>query len=340
MPFGEILSGGVGKDGIPAVDQPRFESVEAARGWLDGQSPVIALAVDGQARAYPLAILTWHEIVNDVLAGVPVAVTFCPLCHAGLVYDRTLEGTILDFGVSGNLRFSDLIMYDRQTESWWQQATGEGIVGSLTGAKLPFRASQLVSLDQFEQAWPEGDVLSRETGHERDYGRNPYPGYDRLDERPFLFDGVTDGRVAPKERVVTLGGPDGEAISLPWTELRTTGVANIEHESVPLVVLWAPGTVSALDLPSIDDSEDVGSTGVFGRVVDGQALTFERTEDATRFRDRETGSSWDITGRAVDGPLAGRACSPSPTATTSGSPGPPSCRDGHLDGRRRPPSRR
>ena len=123
----------------------------------------------------------------------------------------------------------------------------------------------------------------------------------------FLFDGVIDGRVAPKERVVTLGGPDGEAISLPWTELRTTGVANIEHEGVPLVVFWAPGTVSALDLPNIDDSEDVGSTGVFGRVVDGQALTFERTEDATRFRDRETGSSWDITGRAVDRTAGWRA---------------------------------
>lgn len=161
---------------------------------------------------------------------------------------------------------------------------------------------------------------------ERRPGQLDDPGsVDRLDERPFLFDGVTDGRVAPKERVVTLGGPDGEAISIPWTELRTTGVANIEHEDVPLVVLWAPGTVSALDPPSIDDSEDVGSTGVFGRVVDEQALTFERTEDTTRFRDaRRAARGTSPEEPWMDRWLA-RTCSPSPTATTSGSPGPPSC---------------
>jgi len=306
VPFDEIFSGGVRKDGIPAVDAPVFASIASAQEWLAGHSPVIALRIEGQARAYPLAILTWHEIVNDVLAGVPVAVTFCPLCHTALVYERSLDGQVLDFGVSGNLRFSDLVMYDRQTESWWQQATGQGIVGSLTGARLTFLDSQIISLDQFAAAYPEGEVLSRDTGHSRDYGRNPYPGYDRADEQPFLYFGVSDGRLAPKERVVTLGEPAGEAISFPYTELRASGIAEVDFEGRPVAVFWVPGTVSVMDLPSIDDSADVGSTGVFSRLVDGQALSFRRDgdEDAP-ISDAQTGSTWDITGRAVDGPLSG-----------------------------------
>ena len=313
IPYDEILSGGVPKDGIPAVNDPQFESIEEARQWVTGKGPVIALEIDGDARAYPLAVLTWHEIANDVVGGVPVTVTFCPLCHTALVYDRTLDGTVYDFGVSGNLRFSDLVMYDRQTETWWQQATGKGIVGDLTGAKLPFRASQLIGLDQFAEAYPDGIVMSRDTGHRRDYGRNPYAGYDTPDQQPFLFAGVTDGRVAPKERVVTLGEQDSEAISFPYTELRSTGVAQVEFEGEPVVVLWVPGAASALNRSAIDESEDVGSTGVFSAVVDADTLTFVRSggEDAP-ITDVETGSTWDITGRAIDGPLAGTTLEPIP----------------------------
>lgn len=312
VPFDEIFSGGPGKDGIPAVDDPQFESIEEAREWLTGTSPVIALEIDGDARAYPLAILTWHEITNDVVGGEPVTVTFCPLCHTALVYARTLDGTVHDFGVSGNLRFSDLVMYDRQTETWWQQATGIGIVGELTGAKLDFIPSQLIGLDQFADAYADGMVMSRDTGHSRDYGRNPYAGYDTPDQQPFLFDGVTDGRLGPKERVVTLGQQgDPDPISLPYTELRQVGAVNLEFEGEPVVVLWAPGAVSALDESSIADSEDVGGTGVFSSVVDGQTLAFSREggEDAP-ITDAETGSTWDITGRAIDGPLAGSSLEP------------------------------
>ena len=136
VPFDEIFSGGPGKDGIPAVDAPQFESIEDARPWVTGSGPVIALEIDGDARAYPLAVLTWHEIANDSVGDVPVIVTFCPLCNTALVFERELDGTVHDFGVSGNLRLSDMVMYDRQTETWWQQATGLGIIGELTGAKL------------------------------------------------------------------------------------------------------------------------------------------------------------------------------------------------------------
>jgi hypothetical protein len=312
VPFEEIFSGGPGKDGIPAIDEPRFESIEDARGWVSGSGPVVALDIGGDARAYPLAILTWHEIVNDTVGDVPVIVTFCPLCHTALVFERQLEGTLHDFGVSGNLRLSDLVMYDRQTETWWQQATGLGIVGELTGAKLAFVPSQLISLDQFAAAYPDGIVLSRDTGHRRDYGRNPYIGYDTIDQQPFLFDGVTDGRLAPKERVVTLGEQSSDSpLSIPYSELRQVGAVNLDFEGQPTVALWVPGVASALDRQSIDEGEDVGGTGVFSAVVDGQTLTFERgpDEDAA-ITDIETGSTWDITGRAIAGPLEGTNLEP------------------------------
>jgi hypothetical protein len=313
VPFDEIFSGGPGKDGIPAIDDPNFESIEEAREWVTGKGPVIALEINGDARAYPLAVLTWHEIANDVVGDVPVTVTFCPLCHTALVYARTLDGTVHDFGVSGNLRFSDLVMYDRQSETWWQQATGIGIVGELTGAKLEFIPSQLIGLDQFADAYPDGIVMSRDTGHDRNYGVNPYRGYDTPDEQPFLFAGVVDGRVAAKERVVTLGEQgDPDPISFPLTELRKVGAVNLDHEGEPIVVLWTPGALSALNASFIDESDDVGSTGVFSAVVDGDALTFSRDGDGedAAIVDAETFSTWDVTGRAIDGPLTGASLEP------------------------------
>jgi hypothetical protein len=303
--LGEIRGGGPPKDGIPAIDEPRFESAEAARDWLDDRSPVISLEVAGEARAYPIAILMWHEIVNDTLGGIPVVVTFCPLCNTALVFEREVRGTVLDFGTTGNLRFSDLVMYDRQTESWWQQATGEAIVGERTGERLVFVPAQIISLEAFAEAHPDGDVLSRDTGHRRNYGRNPYVGYDEAGDRPFLYSGVIDGRLAPKERVVTIGEGD-EATAYPFSELRDVGVATgiVGGESV--VVFWLPGVASALDTSVIDEGRDVGATGVFRPVADGRELTFRRDggED-TPITDVETGSTWSVAGHAVAGPLAG-----------------------------------
>ncbi|HKZ92306.1 MAG TPA: DUF3179 domain-containing protein [Candidatus Limnocylindrales bacterium] len=303
--FDDIISGGPPKDGIPAIDAPVFESIADARTWMDGLSPVIALEVNGQARAYPMAILTWHEIVNDTLDGVPVTVTFCPLCNTALAFERTIDGVVHDFGTTGSLLFSNLIMYDRQTESWWQQATGESIVGEQMGTQLEFLPAQIISLDEFEATYPEGDVLSRETGFSRSYGRNPYPGYDRADESPFLFFGTADGRIAPKERVATVGQGD-QAIAFAYPQLSEVGVASETVDGEPIVVFWAPGTRSALDSSAIDEGQDVGTTGVFSPTVDGQTLTFERRGPAgTPITDRETGSTWSITGVATEGLLAG-----------------------------------
>ena len=118
MPYGEIMSGGPPRDGIRPIDDPKFTTFEDARGWLADQEPVIAFELNRDVRAYPLQVLIWHEIVNDEVGGVPVAATFCPLCNSAIVFDRRLDGVTLDFGTSGKLRNSDLVMWDRQTESW------------------------------------------------------------------------------------------------------------------------------------------------------------------------------------------------------------------------------
>ena len=300
----------VPRDGIPSIDAPVFESIEAARSWMDGRAPVIALEIAGDARAYPLSILLWHEIVNDVVGGRPLLVTFCPLCHTALVYDRTLDGVEQEFGNTGSLRFADMVMYDRGTESWWQQATGKAIVGERSGWKLDFVGSQVLSLDDFASAWPAGQVLSRDTGQRRDYGSNPFLGYDDADERPGRYQGSIDGRLAPKERVITLGDPDTEAIAFSYADLARSGVVHETWSGQPVVVFWAPGTASTFDSPVIGLGEEDGSAGVFSPVVDGQELAFEWLGPSGPITDGATGSSWSVTGRAVSGPLAGTQLEP------------------------------
>ena len=191
--FDEILVGNPVKDGIPAVTDPEMESIEEAANWLNERSPVIAVEVENEVRAYPLAILIWHEIANDEIAGLPVAVTFCPLCNSSVTFDRRVSEDVLDFGVSGMLRNSDLIMFDRQTESWWQQLTGQGLVGEYAGTLLEIVPSQVISFGSFAERYPDGLVMSRETGFNRQYGVNPYREYDSRPGAPFLF----RGEVAP-----------------------------------------------------------------------------------------------------------------------------------------------
>jgi hypothetical protein len=305
--FTDIFSGGVGRDtGIVPIDDPSFDTPAEGDEWLDPLEPVIVLEIGSQARAYPLQILIWHEIANDELSGVPVAVTFCPLCNSAIVFDRRFEGEILDFGVSGNLRNSDLIMWDRQTESWWQQLTGEGIIGQHAGKQLSFIPAQIVSWASFKEAHPDGTVLSTDTGLGRTYGQNSYSGYDRVDTNPFLFFDDPDGRLSPKEQIAafTVGGIDA---AFPYSILAEERVTNYDFVGEPVVVFFEPGTRSALDSFSFRLSKEIGATGVFAPFVDGQRLTFEFVADDERgtIRDVETGSTWSILGRVVDGPLTG-----------------------------------
>ena len=304
----ELMSGGPPKDGIPAIDEPAFISSSEAS-WLSPREPVVVVAIEDEARAYPLQILTWHEIVNDEIRGIPVAVTFCPLCYAAVAYDRRIEGEVLTFGVSGMLRHSDMVMYDRQTETLWQQLNGEGIVGEYTGVELRVLPAQIISFEQFSSAYPSGQVLSRDTGHRRDYGRNPYVGYDNIEERPFLFRGPYDDRVPPMEKLVTVNW-EGEEKAYPHSITRKERVVYDELGGQDIVVFHAEGAVSALDDAVIRDSKQIGSTGVFLRTVDGQTLTFSYNKG--RFVDQETESTWNIAGRAIAGPLSGRQLTPLP----------------------------
>ena len=307
VPFDEILSGGVPRDGIRPIDDPKFESIEATDAWLKDPEPVVVYERNGDARAYPLRILTSHEIVNDVVGGVAVVVTFCPLCNTAIVFERTLDGVLYDFGVSGNLRNSDLIMWDRQTQSWWQQITGEGIVGELAGRQLTFLHASIVSWEDFKAANPSGVALSRDTGSGRSYARTPYAGYDRADNPPFLFDGDLDGRLLPKERVatVTIGEVDA---AFPFLTLEEERVVNYTVNEEDLVVFFKPGALSVFINSSTGVPDEVGATGVFESDPDGQKLTFR--DDGDRFIDNETGSVWNILGQAVEGPMAGTSLTP------------------------------
>ena len=307
VPFSEILSGGPPRDGIPPLDEPSFTTPEEADVWLRPLEPVVSVELNGDARAYPLQILIWHEIVNDVVGGVPVTVTFCPLCNSAISFDRRLDGVTYDFGTSGNLRKSDLVMWDRQTESWWQQFTGEAIVGELTGKTLTMLPSQIVSWEDFKAASPEGKVLSTETGFRRSYGRNPYVGYDRVDNPPFLFDGETDDRLQPKERVAAVSMGD-DSVAFPFSILEDEAVVHYSIGEQELVVFFEPETRSALDIGSAQSGRKVGSTGIFDPDLDGQRLAFRAEGDG--FVDTETGSVWNIQGKAIEGPLAGSVLTP------------------------------
>ncbi len=302
----EVRSGGPPPDGIPPIDEPNFLPVDGVD-FLEDDEPVLALEIDGEARAYPLQVMTWHEIVNDTLAGVPVTVTYCPLCNSAIAYDRRLGDRVLDFGTSGKLYNSSLVMYDRQTESLWAHFTGEAVIGFLTGEQLELYPMSTVAWAEFRTAHPDGLVLSRDTGFSRDYGRNPYPGYDDVDTAPFLFDGEVDGRLAAKQRVIGIES-DGDAVAVRLDRLADDGVRAVEVGGRGLVVWVAAGTASALDSGTISGGRDVGSTGVFVSEVDGQALDFR--SETGGFVDEQTGTRWNVLGHAVDGPLAGASLEP------------------------------
>jgi len=311
VPLEEIVSGGPPKDGIPAIDDPEFVSVRAADRWLGDREPVIVVRNEGDVRAYPYQIMIFHEIVNDEVGGKPLAVTYCPLCNTALVFEREHGEHLFDFGTTGRLRMSDLVMYDRQTESWWQQASGEAIVGELAGERLTLHPAQSTSWAQFKKAYPDGRVLSRETGHDRPYGRNPYEGYDTGDgpiERFFRHD--ADGRLPPMERVAAVVMGE-RSVAYPFSELSERRVINDEVEGSAVVVFWAPGTSSALDRTEIADGRDVGSSGVFRASLGDRRLVFQARESGL-FSDDKTASTWDLTGRAVSGPLAGSRLEPIP----------------------------
>ncbi|MBI3955698.1 DUF3179 domain-containing protein [Candidatus Gottesmanbacteria bacterium] len=201
VPLDEIIGGGPPKDGVPPIDNPKFVAIAQADSFLSGSDPGIALDINGGQRFYPFQILVWHEIVNDTVNGKRVLVTYCPLCLSGIVFDPLVNGQRVEFGTSGKLWNSNLVMYDRKTDSLWSQILGEAITGEMTGARLAVLPSDMMGYENFKKTYPAGLVLSKETGAARFYGQDPYGDYytspgtyfpvgkkdDRLGEKDFVL---------------------------------------------------------------------------------------------------------------------------------------------------------
>ncbi|MGH2984157.1 MAG: DUF3179 domain-containing protein [Solirubrobacterales bacterium] len=306
VPLDGFVGGGPPKDGIPSIDDPHFVSGVEADEFLAPREPVAVVELDGEVRAYPIQILTWHEIVNDEIAGEAVAVTYCPLCNSTVAFRREVDGEAVEFGTTGMLRNSDLVMYDRKTESWWQQVTAEAVVGELTGERLEVLPSQILSWAQLQRLHPDARVLSRDTGFDRDYGTNPYRSYDsNPDSRPFLLAGEPDRSLPPKERVAAVKTGGRSAVVYPFSTLLREAPINDRIGGEPVVVLFDPDVASALDATLVSGGRSVGAAAVFSRAVGTRALGFTAGAQPGTFRDRETGSGWDLRGRATSGPLAG-----------------------------------
>ncbi|MEE9447049.1 MAG: DUF3179 domain-containing protein [Arenicellales bacterium] len=303
----EVMSGGPPRDGIPSIDDPKFDDVTQAAEWLDPREPVIRVVIDNEARAYPLQLLIYHEIVNDQIGDTPISVTFCPLCNSSVVFDRRFDGKILDFGTTGLLRKSDMVMYDRQTETWWQQIIGRGIIGEYAGETLDQFPSSLVSFENFAAAHPNGKVVNRETGHKRPYGRNPYRGYDAIDQSPFLFRGKLDPRLPPMERVMHINAGDEDKL-YPFSVIKKAGVINDDLGTEAVVIFNRAGLLSVLDASKINASREVQAVTAFKRMLDDAVLEFE-VKDGRLF-DVQTGSEWNTLGQSIAGKHNGRVLAP------------------------------
>lgn len=273
VPLGEVSSGGPGKDGIPAVDEVRLDTVAEANEYLEAREPVVEVELDGEARAYPLRVLVWHEIANDVIGETPVSVTFCPLCYTAIAFDRRFDGDVLDFGTTGSLRNSDLVMYDRQTETWWQQFSGEGIIGEHAGELLTQVPAVISAWEDFAARHPEGMVLSQDTGFDRPYGQQPYVGYDSIDSPPFFpVDNLDDTRLPPKERVALIDRAE-DTVVVPFSALEAAGTIDVDVAGEMLTVEWVAGVRSSLNGQSIGESEERGSARVTNAA--GELVTFD-----------------------------------------------------------------
>lgn len=299
------LGRSVPRDAIPAISDPTFTSIMNLIARIDPRKPVISVEVNGDARAYPLDILLQHEIVNDHIGGLPVVVTYCPLCNSALAFERTVNGTVREFGVSGFLRNSDLVMYDNVTETMWQQITGEALVGDDAGLWLVPLPVQTVSFETFADRFKDGLVLDRPEFTGFDYDIAPYPDYDSPEiDRPFLFFEIPDRRIHVVERVsaVDIGkGPVAYAFSF----LNENPVVNDLVGDVPVVVFFDDKTQSGFGrTDSAEGPIVVGSTTMFFRDLDDRVLTFANRPDGTII-DNETGSTWDRFGLAISGDLLG-----------------------------------
>ncbi len=301
--FDSIIPGGPPKDGIPALSEPALTDVASASRWIEDKEPVLLLRYKGSVRVYPIQILMWHEIINDTIAGEPVGVSYAPLTNTAIAFHRKNFDTVLTFGTTGRIRFSNPVMYDRETESWWQQATGKGIVGTYAGDQLQLLPVTLLPWSEIKRNFSAAEVLSRDTGYDWPYGTSAYENYDTSDG-PFLYVGP---ELKPHydlfERLIAVRIED-ETRVVSYSQLRDEKVLTQQVGGREVVLFWRPGTASPVDAPAVAIGRDVGSATAYFPEVDGRSLTFYH--DGQEIRDRETDSLWSLGGVAVDGELQGR----------------------------------
>ena len=279
------------KDGIRSIDNPDFVSAADAGNDMSDFEFVIGVEIDGDVRAYPITMLSRHEIVNDTVGGTAIAVTYCPLCFTGIVYERLVEGVLLEFGVSGKLIMNDLVMYDRQSDSLWQQILGEGLTGRYKGTRLTPVAATQTTWAQWRNAHPETLVLDKKGG----YGGDSYSGYYK-DGSSGVLGGFESNDLLPAKAFILGLVIEDEPKAYPFRELAT---APLVHDTIA-----GRGIVIVYD-------ERSGTAVVFDRLLDGDLLTFEFVRFADGdllMRDTETGSLWSgLSGKAIEGPLSGTA---------------------------------
>ncbi len=245
VPVSEIRSGGPPRDGIPSIDRPRFMSATDAS-YLAESDRVLGVEIDGIARAYPIKILNWHEIVNDVIARQPFVVTYCPLCGSGMVFASAMENTRLIFGVSGLLYNSDMLLYDRNTESLWSQILARAISGKLQGMRLRQLPAAHTTWGSWREKHPETTVLSPETGFRRDYNRSPYSGYEQSRRLYFSVSKKSPRTYHPKTLVLGIE-LNGVFKAYPLDELNQQDVSQFDDlvGEQPITVHWDASSQSA-----------------------------------------------------------------------------------------------
>mgnify|MGYP001569742918 CR=1 FL=1 len=283
VPLDKIKSGGPPKDGIPSIDDPIFANSFDAK-FVSDDDLVIGLNINGEQKAYPLFILVWHEIVNDEVGGIPVAVTYCPLCFTYQVFYRNVDGIITEFGTSGKLYNSNLVMYDRNTDSQWSQALGIAITGEMTGHTLNRIPFDVARWSDWKSLYPNTLVLTTDTGFSRAYGSDPYGDY-YTDSRIIFPVENDDDRLFPKEKI--LGFDNGVYKAYKLSDVEQNKVINdsIGNKKIVLISLY----------PEM--------TRAFNRIINDQVLEFEYSDGI--IIDKQTKSIWNFEGESIEGQLKG-----------------------------------
>ena len=285
IPLDKIKGGGPPKDGIPSIDNPVFATVLDSQ-FMSDSDTVIGLEINGQAKAYPLFILVWHEIVNDKVGGLPVSITYCPLCYTNQVFERIIDGQEVEFGTSGKLYNSNLLMYDRLTESYWSQALGLAVKGELTGYQLELVPFDVITWGDWKALHPDTLVLTTDTGHLRSYATDPYGNYYTEPQIMFPVE-YNDDRMHPKEIII---GFNLDEIYKAYKQ------SDIESQ---IVINDSVGDTSIMLVSLFSEN-----SRAFERMIDGEILDYEYTNG--KLVDIQTNSEWNYDGLAISGQYEGK----------------------------------